>query len=389
MRFAERTHRLGTESAFEVANKARALEAQGRHIIHLEFGEPDFPTPPNIVEAGIRALRNGKTKYTASQGILELREAIVEHTYRTRGVSITPNNVVVTPGAKPIMFFTILALVDSGDQVLYPNPGFPIYESMINYAGGKAIPYTLREANQFRFDPDEFRTKVNRHTKLIILNSPENPTGGVLEQSDLEMVAELALKYDCTIFSDEIYGHLVYDGTFHSFLNIPTIADRLVILDGFSKTYAMTGWRLGWGIMPADLAEKMTLMQINSTSCVADFVQHAGIEALRGPQDSVQQMVAAFKARRDAIVEGMNTIPGFKCLKPQGAFYAFPNITGTGWNSRKLADYILNEAGVACLSGTAFGAAGEGYLRFSYANSLENIQQAIAQIRQAVTKIHD
>lgn len=389
MKLAERMSRLGTESAFEVAQKARALEAQGREIIHLEFGEPDFPTPQNIVDAAMRALRDGKTKYTASQGILELREAIVEHTQRTRGVSITPNQVVVTPGAKPIMFFSILALVGPGDEVLYPNPGFPIYESMINYCGGTPVPYTLREENDFRFDPDEFRAKANPRTKMIILNSPHNPTGGVLEESDLEVVAEVANRYDSIIFTDEIYGHLVYDGKFTSFLNIPTLAERTILLDGFSKTYAMTGWRLGWGVMPAELAAKITLLQINSTSCVADFVQYGGIEALRGPQDSVEKMRAAFEQRRDVIVTGLNKIPGFKCLKARGAFYAFPNITGIGWDSRKLADYLLNEAGVACLSGTAFGSAGEGYLRFSYANSLENIERALKQIREAVVKIQD
>jgi aspartate/methionine/tyrosine aminotransferase len=389
MQLAERMNRLGTESAFEVARKARALEAEGREIIHLEFGEPDFPTPPNIVEAGIRALRDGKTKYTVSNGILALREAIAEHTSRTRGISITPNQVVVTPGAKPIMFFAILALVEPGDQVLYPNPGFPIYESMINFCGGKPVPYTLREANHFRFDPDEFRAKANRRTKLIILNSPHNPTGGVLEPDDLQVVAQVAHKYNCQILADEIYDDLVYDGAFASLLSIPTMAERTILLDGFSKTYAMTGWRLGWGVMPADLAEQFTLLQINSTSCVADFVQHAGIEALRGPQDSVQQMVAAFRERRNLIVDGLNAIPGFSCLKPRGAFYAFPNITATGWESRKLADYLLNQAGVACLGGTSFGSAGEGFLRFSYANSPENIRRALKQIRAAVENIHD
>lgn len=389
MQLAERMNRLGTESAFEVARQARALEAEGREIIHLEFGEPDFPTPPNIVEAGIRALRDGKTKYTASNGILPLREAIVEHVSRTRNLAITPNQVVVTPGAKPIMFFAILALVEPGDQVLYPNPGFPIYESMINFCGGKPVPYMLREANHFRFDPDEFRAKANRRTKLIILNSPHNPTGGVLEPDDLQVVAQVAHKYNCQILADEIYDDLVYDGTFASLLSIPTMAERTILLDGFSKTYAMTGWRLGWGVMPADLAEQFTLLQINSTSCVADFVQYAGIEALRGPQDSVQQMVAAFRERRNLIVDGLNAIPGFSCLKPRGAFYAFPNITATGWDSRKLAGYLLNEAGVACLGGTSFGSAGEGFLRFSYANSPENIRRALKQIRAAIEKIHD
>ncbi len=389
MRLAQRMNLLGTETAFEVLVKAKALEAQGRNIIHLEVGEPDFPTPENIIEAGVRAVHDGKTKYTPSAGIPELREAIAAHTSATRGVNITANQVVVTPGAKPIMFFAILALVEPGDEVLYPNPGFPIYESMINYCGGKPVPYILREANHFRFDPDEFRAKANPKTKMIILNSPQNPTGGVLEPADLQVIAEVALKYDCVIFTDEIYWRVLYDGAFSSLLSVPTLADRTIVLDGFSKTYSMTGWRLGWGVMPPELAAQVSRLQTNSTSCVAGFTQYAGLEALTGPQDSVGKMLAAFKARRDVIVEGLNAIPGFKCLKPRGAFYAFPNTTHTGWDSRKLADYLLNEAGVACLSGTAFGAAGEGYLRFSYANSLENIQEALRRIHAAVEKIMD
>lgn len=389
MKLADRMNRLGTETAFEVLVKARALEAQGREIVHLEVGEPDFPTAPNIVEAGIRALREGKTKYTPSAGIPELRAAIAERVSATRGIPITPNQVVVTPGAKPIMFFSILALVDVGDEVLYPNPGFPIYESMIKYCGGTPVPYLLREENHFRFDADEFRAKANAKTKMIILNSPHNPTGGVLEPDDLQVVAEVANQYDAMIFTDEIYRDILYDGTFHSLLSVPTLAERLILLDGFSKSYAMTGWRLGWGVMPAPLAEHIARLQTNSNSCVAGFVQYAGVEALRGPQDAVRQMVAAFKERRDVIVDGLNAVPGFKCSKPRGAFYAFPNVKGTGWQSRKMADYLLNEAGVACLSGAAFGVAGEGYVRFSYANSLENIKKALTQIKQAVEKIQD
>ncbi len=389
MRVAQRMGRLGTETAFEVLVKARALEAQGRHIIHLEVGEPDFATPENIVEAGVRALRDGKTKYTPSAGILELREAIAQHVSATRGVSFSPDQVVVTPGAKPIMFFTILSLVEPGDEVLYPAPGFPIYESMIEYCGGTPVPYLLREENNFRFDPGEFRSKANAKTKLIILNSPQNPTGGVLERSDLEIVAEVANKYDIVVFTDEIYWQVLYDGKFTSILSIPGMADRTILLDGFSKTYAMTGWRLGYGVMPPELVPHIVRLQTNSNSCVAGFTQYAGIEALTGPQDSVAKMVAAFRERRDTIVDGLNAIPGFRCLKPHGAFYAFPNTTGTGWESRKLADYMLNEAGVACLSGTAFGEAGEGFLRFSYANSLENIRLALERIREAVIKIHD
>lgn len=389
MKLAGRMNRLGTETAFEVMVKAKALEAQGRDIVHLEVGEPDFATPENIVAAGMRALKDGKTKYTPSAGIPELREAIAAYVSKMRGVQVSADQVVVTPGAKPIMFFTILALVEPGDEVLYPAPGFPIYESMINYCGGTPVPYLLREEDNFRFDPDEFRAKANSKTKLIILNSPHNPTGGVLEKSDLQAVAEVAQKYDITVFTDEIYSRVLYDGSFSSLLNIPGIAERTIVLDGFSKTFSMTGWRLGWGVMPASLALHIARLQTNSNSCVAGFVQYAGIEALTGPQDSVTQMVKAFQERRDTIIEGLNAIPGFRCQKPRGAFYAFPNITGTDWGSRKLADYLLNEAGVACLSGTAFGAAGEGYLRFSYANSLENIKKALVRIREAVEKIQD
>lgn len=389
MRLAQRMSQLGTETAFEVLVKARALEAQGRHIVHLEVGEPDFPTPQNIVEAGVKALRDGKTKYTPSAGIPELREAIAEEVSRTRRVPVSPDQVVVTPGAKPIMFFTILALVEPGDEVLYPAPGFPIYESMIEFCGGKPVPYLLREENNFRFDPHEFRSKAGPKTKLIILNSPHNPTGGVLEQSDLQVVAEVAAKYNITVFTDEIYWRVLYDGTFSSILSIPGMAERTVLLDGFSKTYAMTGWRLGYGVMPLELVPHITRLQTNSNSCVAGFTQYAGVEALRGPQDSVTKMVAAFKERRDTIIDGLNAVPGFKALKPRGAFYAFPNVKDVGWDTRKLADYMLNTAGVACLSGTSFGAAGEGYLRFSYANSLDNIRLALTRIRDAVEKIQD
>ena len=389
LQVAQRMNRLGTETAFEVLAKAKALEAQGRQIVHLEVGEPDFPTPENIVEAGIRALKEGKTKYTPSAGIPELRAAIADHVSRTRGVPISPEQVVVTPGAKPIMFFSILALVEPGDEVLYPNPGFPIYESMIKYCGGTAVPYILREESNFRFDPEEFRSKVNNKTKLIILNSPQNPTGGILEPSDLATVAQVANQYDVFVLTDEIYNEVLYEGKFNSLLSIPGMVERTILLDGFSKSYAMTGWRLGYGVMPLDLVPHITRLETNSNSCVAGFTQYAGVEALTGPQNSVQKMVAAFKERRDTIVEGMNAIPGFRCLKPSGAFYAFPNTAGTGWDSRRLAEYLLNEAGVACLSGTSFGEAGEGYIRFSYANSLDNIKLALKRIREAVEKIED
>ena len=389
MRLAERMNRLGTESAFEVLAKAKALEAQGRDIVHLEVGEPDFATPENIVQAGVRALKDGKTKYTPSAGIPELREAIARHVSATRRVEVSAEQVVVTPGAKPIMFYSLLALVEPGDEVLFPDPGFPIYESMINYCGGTPVPYVLREENNFRFDPDEFRARANARTKMIILNSPHNPTGGVLEAADLRVVAEVAQNYDITVLSDEIYWRVLYDGSFSSLFAIPGMAERTILLDGFSKTFSMTGWRLGWGILPPQLVPHVTRLQTNSNSCVAGFTQYAGVEALTGPQDAVDKMVAQFHARRDLLVDGLNAIPGFHCLKPRGAFYAFPNTRGTGCDSRKLADHMLNEAGGACLSGTAFGHAGEGYLRFSYANSLENINKALLRIRETVEKIQD
>lgn len=389
MKLAERMNILGTETAFEVLVKARALEAKGREIVHLEVGEPDFATPENIVEAAIRALKGGATKYTPSAGIPQLREAIARQVSDTRGIQVKPEQVVVTPGAKPIMFFVILAMVDSGDEVLTPNPGFPIYESMIRFTGGKPVFYRLREENHFRFDPDEFKRLVSDRTKLIIINSPHNPTGGVLERSDLKVIADIATSRDIPVLSDEIYWRILYDGNHTSILSFPGMPERTILLDGFSKTYSMTGWRLGYGVMNDELAPQITRLMTNSNSCTSAMVQWAGVEALTGPQDSVSSMVAAFKERRDAIVSGLNAVPGFRCEVPSGAFYAFPNVTGAGWGSKKLADYMLNEAGVACLSGTSFGEYGEGYLRFSYANSLDKINQALLQIRQAVEKIQD
>lgn len=389
IKLANRMSNLGTETAFEVLVKARALEAQGRDIIHLEVSEPDFATPENIVDAAVESLRHGATKYTPSAGIPELRAAIAKRVSESRGITVKPEQVVVTPGGKPIMFFVILALVDAGDEVVTPNPAFPIYESMIRFTGGIPRFYRLREENNFRFDPDEFRSLVNAKTKLIILNSPQNPTGGVLEESDLAVIAELATKYDIPVLADEIYWQIIYDGKFHSITQFPGMAERTIILDGFSKSYSMTGWRLGFGVMNEQLAPHITRLMTNSNSCTSALTQWAGVEALNGPQASVENMRRAFHERRDAIVAGMNQIPGFRCLTPKGAFYVFPNITGTGWDSRKMADYILNNAGVACLSGTAFGEYGEGYLRFSYANSLENINKALMRIREAVEKIQD
>jgi len=389
MKLAARMNDLGTETAFEVLVKARALEAQGREIIPLEVGEPDFATPDNIVDAAIDSLQHGATKYTPSAGIPELREAIARRVSESRGITVKPSQVVVTPGAKPIMFFVILALVDKGDEVVTPNPAFPIYESMIRFSGGVPRFYRLREENSFRFDPDEFRSLVNEKTKLIILNSPQNPTGGVLSDSDLAVIAEMATKYDVPVLADEIYWQIIYDGKFKSITSFPGLQDRTIILDGFSKSYSMTGWRLGFGVMNDDLAPHITRLMTNSNSCTSALTQWAGVEALNGPQESVGLMVEQFRKRRDAMVAGLNAIPGLHCELPHGAFYVFPNITGTGWGSRKMADYLLNEAGVACLSGTAFGEYGEGYLRLSYANSLENLNRALERIRVAVEKIED
>ncbi|MCS7287136.1 MAG: pyridoxal phosphate-dependent aminotransferase [Anaerolineae bacterium] len=386
MKVASRMLRLGTETAFEVLAKARALEAQGRKIIHLEIGEPDFDTPQFIIEAAYEAMKNGYTHYTPSAGIWEVRETIAEYISETRGIDVGPENVVVVPGGKPIIFFSILALCEEGDEVIYPNPGYPIYESMINFVGAKPVPMRLRMENNFSFDPDEFRSLVTPRTKMIVINSPANPTGGILSREDLEIIAEVALERDIMVLSDEIYSRIVYEGEFYSIASIPGMKDHTIILDGFSKTYAMTGWRLGYGVMPAWLAEHVTRLMTNSNSCAAAFTQIAGMKALKGPQDAVDRMVQAFRERRDVMVERLNKIPGFKCLKPAGAFYAFPNIEGTGMKSKELANYLLYEAGVAVLSGTSFGEYGEGFLRFSYANSLENINEALDRIEEALRK---
>ena len=387
MKFATRMSRLGTETAFEVLAKARALEAQGREIIHLEIGEPDFDTPANIVEAGIKALRSGQTHYTPSAGIPELREAVAEEVSKTRNIPVRPEEVVIVPGGKPIIFFPILALCEKGDEVIYPNPGFPIYESMINFVGATAVPIRLRMEKEFSFDVEELRSLVSPRTKMLIINSPQNPTGGVLSPEDLAAVAEIALENDLIVLSDEIYCRILYEGQFASIASIEGMKERTIILDGFSKTYAMTGWRLGYGVMPEELAAQVAKLMTNSVSCNAAFTMYAGIEALRGPQDEVAKMVEAFRQRREVIVEGLNAIPGFKCLKPKGAFYAFPNITGTGKSSREMESYLLNEAGVATLSGTSFGQYGEGFLRLSYANSVENITKALERIGQAIAKL--
>jgi aspartate aminotransferase len=382
--------RLGTETAFSVLAKAKALEAEGREIIHLEIGEPDFETPAHVVEAGCRALRDGYTNYTPTAGIPELREAIAEDVALSRGIAVRPEQVVVTPGGKPIMFFAILALVDEGDEVLLPNPAFPIYESMVNFVGGKPVFVPLRQENGFRFDPEEFEANLSERTRLVILNSPANPTGGVLTADDMTTLAGiLRERPGVYVLSDEIYSRLHYTGDFASITEHEGLGPdgRTIILDGFSKTYAMTGWRLGYGVMPPDLAEQVAKLQVNSNSCTSAATQHAGLAALGGPQDAVAGMLTEFRARRDQIVDGLNRLPGVECITPQGAFYAFPRITGTGYPAGKLADMLLDEAGVACLSGTAFGRYGEGHLRLSYANSRENIGRALDRMNELLSRV--
>jgi len=377
---AQRMAHIGQETAFEVLVRARALEATGRSVIHLEIGEPDFDTPSHIVQAGQQAIEAGFTHYGPGAGLPDLRQAVSRYLSKWRGLEVDPMRVVITPGGKPVMFFAILALVNPGDEVLYPDPGFPIYESMARFVGGKAVPIPLREERHFRFDPDEFRSLVTDRTRLIILNSPHNPTGSVLTRGDLEAIADVARERNIVVLSDEIYGRILYTGEHISIASLPGMADRTIILDGWSKTWAMTGWRLGFGVYPAELIPHVERLVSNSVSCTASFSQQAAIAALDGPQAPVDDMLAEFRRRRAVIVNGLNELPGVRCLEPDGAFYAFPNITATGMNSRELADRLLQEAGVACLSGTAFGEYGEGYLRFSYANSLDNIGEALRRI---------
>jgi aspartate/methionine/tyrosine aminotransferase len=381
MRLADRMSRLGTETAFEVLARARQLEREGRTIIHLEIGEPDFDTPAHIIEAACQALHSGWTHYGPSAGDPELREAIAAHMLETRGLQVTPDEVVVVPGAKPIIYWGITAVANEGDEVIYPNPGFPIYESMINFVGAKPVPVPLREVNEFRLDAEELKSLVTPKTRMIIINSPHNPTGGVLTKEDLEAIAEVAIANDIVVMSDEPYETVLYEGTHHSIASIPGMKERTILIDGFSKAFAMTGWRLGYGVMPADLAAMVARLQTNCTSCTSAFTQRAGLAALKGSMEPTKRMVAEFKRRRDVIVAGLNSLPGVSCLSPHGAFYVFPNVTGTGVDCRTLAKRCMEEAGVAVLSGTAFGEYGEGYLRLSYANSVENIQQAIEQMR--------
>ena len=387
MKIADRMNRLGTESAFDVLAKAKQLEAQGKKIIHLEIGQPDFQTPINICEAAFRAMKDGYTGYGPAAGLLELREVVAEHISTTRGIEVHPDEVVVTPGAKPIIFFTLLALVNEGDEVIYPDPGFPTYESVINFVGAKGIPIPLREEVDFRFHIDDLIDVISERTRLLILNSPQNPTGGLLQKEELEAIAKLANKHDFYVLSDEIYSHILYEGNHESIIGFPGMQERTILLDGYSKTYSMTGWRLGYGVVPKPLVEKIVRLMINSNSCTCSFTQMAGIEALKGSQEFVEQMVAEFKRRRDAVVEGLNAIAGITCLKPKGAFYVFPNVKQIPLSCEALADYLLEEAGVALVAGTAFGKFGDGYLRISYANSLENIQEALERIQVALSKL--
>ena len=380
--------RLGTETAFEVLAKARALEAKGRDIVHLEIGEQDFDTPPAIVAAGVAALERGETHYTQSAGVVELREAIAQYLKERRGVRADPGQVIVTPGAKPIMFYALLALLDEGDEAIYPDPGFPIYSSMIDFTGARGVPLPLREKNGFQPDLDELRRLVNPRTKVLVLNSPNNPTGGVLSRDAIHDIAAIAREQDLWVLADEIYGELVYDGEHRSIAVEEGMAERTILLDGFSKTFAMTGWRLGYGVFPRPLVEPITKLVTNSVSCTATFVQRAGAAALSSRPPEVDRMIAEFRRRRDAVVKGLSAVPGITCPAPQGAFYVFPNVRGLGLrSSAEVADRLLNEAGVATLAGTCFGAAGEGYLRLSYANSLANLDKAVSRIADWASRV--
>ncbi|MEM0487716.1 MAG: pyridoxal phosphate-dependent aminotransferase [Candidatus Bathyarchaeia archaeon] len=386
--FAERTLNLGTEESFEVLAKTHELERQGKKIIHLEIGEPDFDTPKHIKEAAVRALHAGYTHYVPAAGIYELREAIAEYITKTRNVEVNPNEVIVTPGSKTAIFLAMLACINPGDEVLYPNPGYPIYESIIRLLGARPIPIPLMESNNFRLDHEYFKEHITRKTRMIIINSPENPTGEVLSDEDLKLIADCTEKRDdVVVLSDEIYSRLIYDGEHKSIISLPGMKEKTILIDGFSKTYAMTGWRLGYGIVPKKLAEKMIKLAINTYSCACAFIQIAGIEALKGPQKCVEEMLEELRRRREVIVEGLNNIKGIKCHKPKGAFYVFPNIKETGMKSRELANYLLEEAGVAVLPGNSFGSYGEGYLRLSFANSIENIKEALRRMKTAIERL--
>jgi len=379
--------RLGIETAFQVLAKAQALEAKGMDVVHLEIGEPDFITPQNIRDAASQALNSGYTHYCNSQGIAPLRVEIAKELGRTRGITIDPERVVVAPGAKPIVFYSILALLEDGDEAICPDPSYPIYESVINFTGAKTVSIQLREEFDFRFDIGELKDKVTPRTKLIIINSPHNPTGGLLEKEDICAIADIAQKYNITVLSDEVYEHIVYEQEPYSIASLPGMLDRTILLSGFSKTYAMTGWRLGYAALPPKLVEPVVRLIVNSVSCTAPFIQYAGMEALRGPQDSIPKMVSEFRKRRDLIVTGLNQISGISCVLPKGAFYVFPNVKEVGIECNELADRLLNQAGVACLPGTHFGQYGDGYLRFSYATSLEKIGIALERIEKMVKEL--
>jgi aspartate aminotransferase len=390
MSYARRTSRLVPEGAYQVLARAQELERNGREVIHLEIGQPDFETFDNIRLAGIRAITEGRTRYTPPMGIGRLRQVIAEQAGKQRGLQINPNQVVVTPGAKPNLFFPALALIEPGDEVIYPNPGFPTYEAMIRVAGGTPIPVPLKEESNFSFDLEAFHQLVNQRTKLVILNSPSNPTGGVMPLADLEQVAYTAQQFGFWVMSDEIYARLAYDGiSVPSIASLPGMMERTIIVDGFSKTYAMTGWRLGFGIMPERLAKVVELLLTHSVGSTAEFVQIAGVEALSGPQEQVNEVVREYQKRRNVLVDGLNAIPGIKCQRPQGAFYVFPNISSFGVSSSKMADLLLEKAGVAVLPGSAFGACGEGYLRLTYSNSLEHIKAAINQISGVLRELQE
>jgi aspartate/methionine/tyrosine aminotransferase len=386
-RIAQRMFGLGTETAFEVLARARKLEAQGREIVHLEIGEPDFDTPRNVVEAGAEAIRSGWTHYGPSAGQPKAREVIADWFSKDRGVSVGPENVVITPGAKPILFYSVLACTNPGDEVIYPDPGFPIYESVISFFGAKPVPLPLKEEKDFRFDIADLEARISSKTKMVIINSPHNPCGAMLTKEDLRQIAELAERHDFWVLADEIYSKITYEEGHESITQFPGMLDRTIVVDGFSKTYAMTGWRLGYGIFPKDVEPHISRLMTNSNSCTASFTQIAGIEALTGPQDDVRDMIREFQRRRDRIVDGLNAIDGISCVRPKGAFYVFPNVKELGMKSSELQDRLLNEAGVAALAGTSFGPEGEGYLRFSYANSLENIEKALGLIENLLQKV--
>lgn len=387
MELAGRMDRLGTESAFEVLIRANALEATGRPVIHLELGEPDFDTPGHIVDAAVEAVRGGATHYVAAPGIAPLREAVAEFLSRTGRLQTGPDRVVVTPGAKPIMWYSMLALCEEGDEIVYPDPGFPMYESIAAFVGAKPVPIPLREENAFRVDPDELASLVGDRTKLVILSSPHNPCGSALSEADCAAIAELSERHDFVVLSDEVYWAIRYGGRHASVLDVDGMADRTILLDGWSKTFAMTGWRLGFGVFPAWLVEPVTRLVINSVSCTSAFSQHAAVAALTGPWDPVEEMVAEFARRRDVVVAGLNAIPGVTCVEPDGAFYAFPNIRDLGLPSKELEVALLERAGVACLSGTAFGRQGEGYLRLSYANSVEKLRAALEAMESVLPEL--